>query len=262
MRMVFHVAGFAFATLFALTTTGYAQPVDEPGQQPAARTPDRRPDFLFGPPHGSIGVRGAWVFARAGSDLFDFVTRHLTIDRSDFNVPAFAADVAFRLTPRLDLDAGIELTRMARASEYRDLVDNNLQPIEQTTSLNTTQVTGGVRYALTPRGQDISRLAWVPRKVVPLVGAGAGAVRYAFRQHGDFVDFVDNAVFFDSFTAEGWTPTMYAFAGVDVQIHRGLYASVQGRYTRAAGKLSRDFVDFDPIDLSGFRLSGGINLLF
>ncbi len=58
-----------------------------------------RPDFLFGAPRGSFGVRGSWVFARAGSDLFDFVQQHLTLDKSDFNAPAFGFDGGVPLTP-------------------------------------------------------------------------------------------------------------------------------------------------------------------
>src|SRR5918997_2178384 len=60
------------------------------------------PDFLFGRPHGSIGVRGSWLFARAGSDLFDFVQRQLTVDKKDFNTPMFGVEGAIHLTPRVD----------------------------------------------------------------------------------------------------------------------------------------------------------------
>ena len=98
--------------------------------------------------------------------------------------------------------------------------------------------------------------------MVPYVGAGGGAVYYNFAQSGDFVDFVDLSVFPDAFVSKGWAPSAHALGGVDVQIYRALYGTVEGRYTKAAGKLGRDFIDFDPIDLSGFRLSAGINLLF
>ena len=55
--------------------------------------PDRKPDFLFGAPRGSIALRGNWRFAAAGSDLFDFVTRELTIDKKDFNSAGISGDV-------------------------------------------------------------------------------------------------------------------------------------------------------------------------
>ena len=59
------------------------------------------PDFLFGRPRASIGLRGSWQFARAGSDLFRFVEENLTIDRKDFNAPAVAADLGIRVTERI-----------------------------------------------------------------------------------------------------------------------------------------------------------------
>jgi hypothetical protein len=261
MSKRFRLAGLVVASALVLLAPSSAAAQQE-DQQTTTRTPDRRADFLFGQPNTSIGIRGSWVFASAGSDLFDFVTRQLTIDKADFNRPAFAADVAFNLTSRLQAEAGVEVTRMQHASEYRDFVDNNLLPIEQTTSLNTTHVMGGIRYALAPRGREISRLVWVPNKVVPFVGAGAGVVFYQFRQYGDFVDFVDNSIFFESFRSQGWSPSAHVFGGVDIQIYRGLYATVQGRYTKASGELGTDFIDFDPIDLSGFRMSAGVNVVF
>jgi hypothetical protein len=231
-------------------------------QQSMPPPPERKADFLFGRPNTSIGIRGGWVFASANSDLFDFVTSQLTIDKENFNRPAFAADVAFAMTSRLQIEGGVELVRMERESEYRDFVDNNLLPIQQTTGLNTTHISGGVRYALTARGRDVSRLVWVPSKFVPYVGAGAGVVFWQFRQYGDFVDFVDNSIFYESFRSQGWAPTVHAFGGVDIQLYRGLYLALQGRYTKAAGELGADFIDFEPIDLSGFRTSAGINLVF
>lgn len=225
-------------------------------------TQSRRPDFLFGAPSGSLGIRGSWLFASAGSDVFDFVTRQLTLDKGDFNSPGFVADVSVRLTPRLDIQGGFAYDKMSAPSEYRDFVDNNLLPIEQTTSLKMLHLTGSLRYALTPRGHDVSRFAWVPRRVVPYVGAGAGIIRYEFLQRGDFVDFQDRSVFSDVFRSTAWTPSGHAFAGVDLHIYRALYTTIEGRYTKAAGTLSSDFVDFDPIDLSGFRISAGLNVLF
>ena len=43
------------------------------------------PDFLFDRPRGAVGVRGGWLFERAGSDLFTFVQEQLTVEPNDFN---------------------------------------------------------------------------------------------------------------------------------------------------------------------------------
>jgi len=264
MHSAFRLAGFVVASCLLLPAPAAAEDQQaQPNAQQTGPAPSARSaDFLFGRPKRSIGIRGNWLFARAGSDLFDFVTEHLTLDKEHFNSPGIGGDVAFALTPRAQLEASVEMNRMARGSEYRAFVDNNLLPIEQRTSMRTTQVSAGIRYALTPRGEDVSRLAWIPRRLVPFVGAGAGVMYYQFQQTGDFVDFVDLSVFRDSFRSQGWAPTAHVLGGVDLQIYRGLYGTVQGRYTKATGELTSDFIDFDPLDLSGFRLSAGINVLF
>jgi hypothetical protein len=244
--------------LLAVPVIVWAQDADPPRPHPGATA-----DFLFGRPHGSLSFRGSWVFARAGSDLFDFVTDQLTLDSSDFNARAISGELGIVLTPRLEALAGVEMTTTAnRPSEYRRFIDNNAQPITQETRLKTVSLTASARFALMPRGRSISRLAWIPRGLTPYVGAGGGAVRYDFAQRGDFVDFVDLSVFPDVFQSKGWAPSAHAFGGVDLQIYRRLFAQLEGRYTWAHGALSPDFIDFDPIDLAGFRTTAGVSILF
>lgn len=232
---------------------------------PSGSQPGGSRDFLFGRQRGSVGLRGSWVFARAGSDLFDFVEQHLTVDRTDFNAPAFAVDVGIVLTPRVDVTFGVDASQVSIASEYRNLVDNNRQPITQDTRLREVNLAGSIRFAVTPRGRGISRFAWIPARVVPYVGAGGGALWYDFTQSGDFVDALAPApqpIFTDLFDSKGWTPSAHAFGGLDIRLTRILFMSLEGRYLWASAKLGRDFQNFDPIDLAGFRLSAGVNLLF
>jgi hypothetical protein len=230
-----------------------------------APTPEG-PDFLFGRPEGSIAVRGGWVFARAGSDVFDFVRDRLTIEKNDFNTGAVAADYGLALSPRMDAVVGLDFSRARIASEYRSLVDNNRLPIEQTTTLQELNLTGGIRFALRPRGHDISTLAWIPNSVVPYAGAGGGVLRYDFQQAGDFVDEgapgPNQPIFSDQFEAAGWTPSAHVFGGVDLKLYHRWYLTLDGRYIWAAGDLGQDFERFDPIDLAGFRFGAGINVLF
>lgn len=222
------------------------------------------PDFLFGAPRGSVGVRGSWVFARAGSDIFDFVRRELTVDDGAFDAPGLAADLAIAVTPYVDAVAGFAFSQASVPSEYRRFVDNNRRPIEQTTRLRTADVSGSIRLALVPKGVAISRLAWIPRRVSPYVGAGGGLLWYDFTQAGDFVDVrtTNLAVFSDIITSRGWTPSAHAMAGVDVRVRRRMFVTVEGRYLWAAARLERGFEGFDPIDLAGLRMSAGINVLF
>jgi hypothetical protein len=229
-------------------------------QTPAPPRP--APDFLFGQPDRSVAVRGSWLFARGGSDWYDFVSDQLTLDTADFNAPGVGVDVSFAVGRRLDLQFGFDYSSAGVTSEYRDFVDNSRLPISQDTKLREVNLSGNLRFALTERGREVSRLAWVPRRIVPYVGGGGGVLWFDVEQAGDFVDFVDFSIFTDVFRGSGWTPSAQVFGGVDVRLFKQLYFMFDGRYLWAAGDLGREWIDFDPIDLAGFRLSGGVNLVF
>jgi hypothetical protein len=234
---------------------GTRQPPASPGDFPAA-------DFLFGPPRATVGFRGNWHFARANSDWFSFVTSQLSLDKQDFNAPGFAADVGVPIGRRAEAVIGVDFNQTTTASDYRNFVDNNRLPITQTTRLRTTGLTGSVKYALVDRGIEVSRLAWIPRHVVPYVGAGGGALRYDLLQFGDFIDFTDSSVFPSTFQSGGWAPVAQAFGGVDVRVLKRVYVSLDARYQWANATLSRTWVDFEPIDLAGFKLAAGASFLF
>lgn len=230
----------------------------------AAQTaiPRPAPDFLFQKPQASVTVRGSWLFTRGNSDWYDFVTNLLTVDTKDFNAPGFGLDVNVPVTSRIEAQASFDFSRSSTLSEYRDFVDNNRLPIQQTTTLREMNIGGNIRYLLMDRGQQVSRLVWVPRRIVPFVGAGAGVFNYKLQQTGDFIDFQDSSVFGDSFLSDSWTPSAQVFGGVDVRVFKRVYVTVDGRYLWAADDLGRDWIDFEPIDLAGFRLSGGVNFQF
>lgn len=237
-------------------------PDQGPGQPGPGTRPAPSPDFWFGQPSWSVGVRGGWLFAREGSDFFTFVQDQFTIDSGDFSAPGIAVDVGFAVAPRADAVFGFEYSGKSRVSEYRDFVDNNRLPITQESSLRQVNLTGSLKVALIPRGRTISQLAWIPRTVMPYAGGGAGFMWYQLEQQGDFVDFLDFSVFPARFKSDGWTPSAHLFAGTDVNVWKHLFVSVEGRYTWAASDLDRDFTGFEPLDLSGFKLTAGMNLLF
>jgi len=220
------------------------------------------PGFLLGAPRGYVGVRGNWLFVSAGSDLFDFITTQLTLDKRDFDTRTFGPELGIAITNRLTIVGAFELSRTSNDSEYRDFVDNSLQPINQTTHLTNNDFSAGVKYALVPFGRRVSRFAWVPSTLTPYVGAGGGGVFYRFRQTGDFVDSQDRSVFTSMFQSDGWAPTAYVVGGVDMHIYQRLYLSAQARYVWAKATLGRDFVDFEPMDLGGLRIGFGIQTVF
>lgn len=219
-------------------------------------------DFLFKRPRGTLGIRGGILVPREGSDLYTFVEDQLTIDKGDFQSPLFAFELGYSPTTRLDIVGGFDFVRKSLRSEYRDFVDNNLQPIEQETSLRQHSLTGGVRFALVPRGRAVGSLAWIPARVVPYVGGGGGFVFWEFKQVGDFIDVADSSIFTDTFVSSGTSLSGHVLGGIDIQIYKRLFLTTEARYVWAQGELSSDFVGFDPLDLSGFKLAAGINFVF
>jgi len=231
-------------------------------QGPPTQHPGSTKDFMFGRPRGSIALRGSWILARAGSDLFDFVTDQLTLESKDFNAPAIGVEVGLATGSRIEVFGGLEFSQSRSPSEYRRFVDNSNLPITQETELRNVHISGSVKIPLRPRGQSLSRLAWIPRGVVPYVGAGGGAVYYRFLQRGDFVDFLDLSVFSDVFQSKGWAPSAHVFGGADLRLYRQLFLQLEGRYLWSSGELGSDFIGFDPIDLAGFRMTAGVSVLF
>ena len=229
---------------------------------PAAAQPS--PDFLFGKPKGTVGIRSGWLFASADSDLFAFVQDHLTIDRKDFNAPAIGLDVDLAVTPRTSVVVGFDFSKASKDSEYRDFVDDRRLPITQATTLREMNFSGSVKYALTPRGREISSRAWVPAAVTPYVGAGGGILNYRFVQFGDFIDVdtVNQSIFTATLRSDGWTPSAHVFGGVDVKVWKRLYLSGEGRYLWSRATPRADFGSFDSIDLAGFKASAGVHYMF
>jgi hypothetical protein len=220
------------------------------------------PDFLFGRPHVSIGVRGGWTFARAGSDWFDFVTDELTLEKPDFHSGSITGDVGLSVAPRFEAVFGADWASSTTDSEFRHYVDNNRNPIDQTTQMRQAVFTAGLRYTLTDRGRELSSLAWIPRRLVPYVGGGAGLMWYSVEQNGDFVDYEDLSIFRDVLESSGFTPAVYANGGLDLHLIRYLWMTFDARYLWASPKLDSAWRGFEPLDLTNLRLSTGVNILF
>lgn len=218
--------------------------------------------FLFTEPKGSFELRGGFAHANANSDIFSFTTNQLTVDRRDFSGFTIGADLGFRVAPRFDVVVGGSYAGTSTPSEFRDFVDQNDLPIEQTTTFQRVPLSASVKAYLTPRGRAIGHFAWVPTRLAVYVGGGGGAMWYRFRQRGDFIDFATNDVFSDQFTSSGWTPEAHAMAGLDFSLSPRFALTTQGRYTWARADMSQDFQGFHKIDLSGFAVTAGLAVRF
>jgi hypothetical protein len=225
-------------------------------------------DFLFRRPAVTVAVRGGWAVPRAQSQIFDHTMDELVIEpgedieRSDFAGFAVQGELAVRVHNRIDVKLDVGHTEARVLSEDREFVEDNDLPIQQETHFRRTPIEVGVKGYLKERGRRVSQFAWVPYAWAPYVAAGVGAMVYGFEQSGDFVDYETLDIFTKTFQSEGTTPTAHVAAGLDLSVHKHLLLTGEGRYQWARDDMSRDFEDFDPIDLSGFQITVGIAARF
>ena len=224
-------------------------------------------DFRFGPPSATLTLHGGLAMPTAGSDLFAQTTQEFTVARSDFTAGSIGLDVAFVIGDRADLVLGFTRDQSLTNSEFRDYVDNDGFPIQQSTRFLRQPFTASVRYNLANRGRAIGSYAWIPNRIVPFVGGGVGMMRYEFEQAGDFIDFSTDppGIFYDRFVESGWSPLVQGSAGASVNLNPYLQFVGEVRYLRARGKQSGsgdDFQGFERLDLSGMSTVFGIALRF
>jgi hypothetical protein len=220
------------------------------------------PGFLFKDPHGSIRLETGYGLQLANSDIFELAHEELTVSRKDFDAPYLGAEIAARVGQRWDVAVGVGFSRSSKASEFRDWVDNNENPIEQVTALRTVPVTLSAKYYLAERGRSVGRFAWVPNTVTPYIGAGVGVVSYRFEQTGDFVDFDSLDIFYDQYVSTGQAALLRGLAGVSVALGGQFELTGEARYQHAKAEMSSDFDGFDALDLSGLQGVVGIAIRF
>jgi hypothetical protein len=244
-------SGLARRTLLALTLSTAPLPLLA---QPAGAVGD---GFSFRRPILSLSIRGGYDRPFAGSEIFDFTTTNLTLSKSDFAAAGVQVEVGVRISDRAEIVASGGMAQRKVASEFRNFIDNNDQPIEQTTRLQRAPYTLGVKYAITPPAEQIGRFAWIPSRVTTWVGAGGGFMNYDFTQVGDFVDFQTLNVFRDELTSGGTTGLAYGHVGIDLRLSTRTSLTTDLRYTYARARLSESFVGFNKIDLSGAAATMG-----
>ncbi len=228
-----------------------------------AQTAGYRGDgFLFRRPLLTFSIRGGYDRPTGSSDIYDFTTTQLTLNRGDFAALSYNFDVGVRLADRVDMTFSAGEARRATPSEFRNFIDNDDLPIEQITALRRVPLTVGLKYALTAPGERIGRLAWIPSRFTPWVGLGGGAMQYSFTQAGDFVDFQTLNVFARTFRSKGWTPMAFANVGADVSLNERFSLTGDVRYSAARAPLRGAFVGFDKIDLSGTAATMGLSVRY
>lgn len=246
---------------FLFVVAAFVLPAAVPAQQRPVRPPQGGPGFLFHTPRVTWGIRGGFNVRSASSGVYDSVTTWLTLNKRDFNAFSVASDLGVTVAGPLELVLGGGYTARRAQSEFRDYVDQNDQPITQSTALRTVPLTLAARLYLTSRGRQIGRFVWIPTRIMPYIGVGTGVMGYWFEQKGSFVDFADLSIFTDTFRSHGWAPLGMALAGADYSLGSRLFVNADVRYIRANAALHGQFVNFtDGIDLSGVQFSMGLHV--
>ena len=221
--------------------------------------------FLFKKPVGSFAFRGGYAVANASSDVFNDATTQLTLNKGDFSGFNWGGDISYSTGDRWDVLFDAEAANASKSSEFRNFIDNNNQPIEQTTKFLRVPLTLGLKYYLTSRGRSVSQFAYVPTKFAPYLSIGAGAMYYDFQQKGDFVDFQTDPpdVFNTTLESTGWAPMGQGAAGVEYSLGPWLALTGEGRYVWAKATLDPDaFEGYNKIDLNGFTGTVGFRVRF
>jgi len=220
--------------------------------------------FLFRPPRATLTLHGGFATPLADGGVFSLARRELTLGRGDFDAGSLGGDFAIAIRPQTELVFGFETSRSLAASEYREWVDNNDQPIEQETRLQRTPFIASVRHYFGPRGRRIGSVAWIPAQFVPFVSVGGGVVRYRFQQSGDFVDEQTLNVFTSTMTSRGWARAFQGAAGAQWSLNHRFTLTGEARYLYATGDGDTPNGDFSgyKVNLSGVNTLIGLTLRF
>ena len=260
--------------LFFMSLGPLASPLRAESNDPELTEPNSYPEqqqggragFRIHQPRVFIGGRVGVNFPRTGSvlynDLFNFVTRELTLEKNDFRAPVYGFDFGVAFHPRWAAVFGLEYGRVTKLSESRNFVDQDGLPINQTTRFTILPITGTLRFYPAKVGESVGSYAWIPNRFAPYVGGGFGAVRYNFKQYGDFVDSQTLNIFSAELQSGGYALSKHVVTGMDVSLTSLLMMNFEARYSWAEAELTGGFGGFLPINLSGLRLSGGVYFRF
>lgn len=229
---------------------------------PSVKSQDNPSGFQIGQPRYFLGAHAGMNFPNAASDLFEMVTRELTLEKRDFRSPAFGFDFGVALKSNYALVFAWEYSTVSSASESRPYVDQNGNPIVQTTWFKQMPILATFRYYPMKTGEKVGSYAWVPARFSPYIAGGGGFMRYSFRQEGSFVNANTLDIFDADLRSKGYAPVGHFAAGFDINITSRFFANFEARYIFSEKQLTDDFIGFEPIDLKGLRANGGIFVRF
>jgi hypothetical protein len=189
--------------------------------------------------------------ARVSGDTLVENRDFLVFEMGDFAGAAVGAEWLIPAGEYFELGGGLGFYRRTVPTVYEDFVDDDGTEIDQDLRLRVVPLTATVRVL--PLGQS--------NGVQPYFGAGVAVFNWRYSESGEFIDFADNnAIFRDSFVADGNEPGVVAFGGIRFAADT-FSAGGEIRYSAAEADLPSEFVG-TRIDLGGWTYQFTVGVRF
>ena len=180
------------------------------------------------------------------ANVFDLASQDNPFDPLDigeFNGFTFGGEYTFAITDYLEVGAGIGFYQKDVDTLYRDFEDSDGTQIEQELKLRIVPMTATIRFL--PLGREAA--------VEPYIGAGIGIFNWRYSEVGEFVDFSDDSIFLNRYTADGNAVGPVILAGLRAPIGDAWTIGGEFRWQSATGDglLDEGFLS-EKIDLGGW----------
>ena len=211
------------------------------------------------PERFSLSIRSGSFRPRGQGMLFSAWSSALTLDPSDLSAQSIGVDGSWLLAERVELVLAVEGSSATATSQSRSPRPGSTLPARQTTAFTVEPVgTVAMRYYLVPPFRWTEGTGWVAEPSRVFLGGGLGMLAYQVRQQGEFVDDFNARTFVADFASRGAGRTGYLSAGFEAPVVSRLGVLLEARYQWANAPLAGSLVSFQQVDLSGLRLSVGV----
>lgn len=205
----------------------------------------------------SFTALGGYVRPRGHSDVFQVNEAETTFRVNDLDGFGGSFRYDWFLGNFINLSGGTSFYYDSTTVQDVDFVQLNGQPIFR-----------DIRFEIVPLEASLHLLpAGRNQPVIPYVGGGFGIYYWRYEEIGDFVldRFGANpSIITGSAFSDGWDPGWHVEGGVQVPVSRSIAIVGEAKYWQAHGHLDVRGFDpaFNPIDLSGAQISGGVSIWF
>ena len=183
------------------------------------------------------------------ANVFDLASQDNPFDPleiDEFNGFTFGGEWTYAITDFLEVGAGVGYYQKGVDTLFRDFEDSDGTQIEQELKLRIVPITATVRFL--PLGRDAA--------VEPYIGAGIGFFNWRYSEVGEFIDFSDDSIFLNRYTADGTAVGPVILAGLRAPIGDAFSVGGEFRWQKATGDgLLDEGLLADKIDLGGWTTS-------